>query len=360
MDLAQKEQLIEIAQALQPQCTAHLPHVFLATSGTTADTQSSAKVVALSYAALKASAQAVNQHLNVQVGDAWLLALPLFHAGGLGILIRASMTNSPVEWHWPQKWNAKKFTQDLDVNNIAWTSLVPTQVYDLVEQNLLAPQALRGIIVGGDHLSVALYQKARRLGWPLLPSYGMTETASQVATAELESLKTNTYPKLKILPHAKIQSDADQFLQIQSASLLSSYGQRQEGQIKIFDPKIENTLCSSDLGLVTGEYIEVLGREQDQFKVNGEGTHRLRLQNILEQITDCGIIFPFSSQRKGKEVGLILLKNQYSEEQVLELVEKFNQLVLPFERIHRVEYIENLPRNEMGKLNLNELRKRFS
>ena len=33
-----------------------------------------------------------------------------------------------------------------------------------------------------------LYREARALGWPCLPSYGLTETASQVATAPLESL----------------------------------------------------------------------------------------------------------------------------------------------------------------------------
>ena len=42
-------------------------------------------------------------------------------------------------------------------------------------------------MTGGGALDPSLYKQARDLGWPLLPSYGLTECGSQVATASLSS-----------------------------------------------------------------------------------------------------------------------------------------------------------------------------
>ena len=63
------------------------------------------------------------------------------------------------------------------------SSLVPAQVLDLVRAGLRPPPVLRAIVVGGGAISAELYRDARALGWPVLPSYGMTECCSQIATA---------------------------------------------------------------------------------------------------------------------------------------------------------------------------------
>ena len=69
---------------------------------------------------------------------------------------------------------------------VTHTSLVPTQVHDLVKADLRAPETLKAIVVGGGHLDAATGRLARTLGWPVLASYGMTEAASQIATQTLE------------------------------------------------------------------------------------------------------------------------------------------------------------------------------
>jgi O-succinylbenzoic acid--CoA ligase len=68
-------------------------HIWLTTSGTGGRT----KVVALARAALEASARAVNAHLGAGAGEVWLNPLPLFHAGGLGIAVRAAVAGARVE-----------------------------------------------------------------------------------------------------------------------------------------------------------------------------------------------------------------------------------------------------------------------
>ena len=62
-------------------------HVWLGTSGTSGNL----KMVALARTALEANARAVNSHLGVTSRDVWLNPLPLFHVGGLGIVVRAAL-----------------------------------------------------------------------------------------------------------------------------------------------------------------------------------------------------------------------------------------------------------------------------
>src|ERR1700685_3894693 len=67
-------------------------HFWLATSGSSGHL----KWVALSKAAVLASATSVNRHLESSSKDVWLHALPDFHVGGLGIWARAHLSGAKV------------------------------------------------------------------------------------------------------------------------------------------------------------------------------------------------------------------------------------------------------------------------
>ena len=95
-------------------------------------------------------------------------------------------------------------------------------MYDLVFHHIKAPPCLRAVVVGGDVLHEHLYKSARKLKWPLLPSYGLTELCSQTATAELCSLELNQYPSLRILDHCKVQIREGR-IAVQSNSLLTGW-----------------------------------------------------------------------------------------------------------------------------------------
>src|SRR5207253_1068669 len=92
------------------------------------------------------------------------------------------------------EWNPARTVKKWKDRKVTLTSLVPTQVFDLVSANLTAPKNLRAAVIGGGALDPSLYLKARELGWALLPSYGLTECASQVATASLDSLGKKEFP----------------------------------------------------------------------------------------------------------------------------------------------------------------------
>src|SRR6478735_5976408 len=119
-------------------------HVLFETSGSSGKP----KWIALSKPALLVSAAAVNRHLAVNTNSCWGLALPLAHVGGFGVAARAYEAGCGFR-HFDRRWNAAGFYEWLERYQITHTSLVPTQVHDLVKARLSAPSALTAIVVGG-------------------------------------------------------------------------------------------------------------------------------------------------------------------------------------------------------------------
>ena len=194
-------------------------HVLFETSGSSG----TSKWVALSKPALLASAAAVNSHLKVTHDSCWGLALPLNHVGGFGILARAYQSGCRVAI-FTGKWSPYDFHQWLDHAKVTHTSLVPTQVHDLVKAGLRPPVHLSAAVVGGGQLDPATGQAARDFGWPVLASYGMTEAGSQIATQGLEALETTyQHAPLPVLPLWKTRLSDDGLLEISGAALFSGH-----------------------------------------------------------------------------------------------------------------------------------------
>lgn len=292
-------------------------HVWLSTSGTTG----ALKLTALSKRALLASAAAVNRHLQSDAKDVWLCVLPAFHVGGLGIHARAFLSGARIV---AGGWDG-----------VTLASLVPAQVSDLVRDRVVAPRSLRAVVVGGGVLSEELYSAARELGWPLLPSYGMTECCSQVATATLESRE------LLLLDHVEARVEADGRLALRSEALLTGYA-TEEGFV---DPKVDGWFLTEDVGAVEGPVLRVEGRRGDFIKIGGESVDLSRLDRILAGLGADAAVFPVPDERLGHVIGLAVASGDAEA-----VAAAFNARVFPFERVRRVVRIAEIPRTALGKI----------
>ncbi|MEK2644189.1 AMP-binding protein [Bdellovibrio sp. BCCA] len=340
-------------------------HVWIATSGSTADSVAGTKLVALSKKALLNSAQSVNKHLNSTAQDVWTQVLPHFHVGGLGIEVRASLVGARVVPSLKeQKWDVHHFYETLKSEKCTLSALVPTQVYDLVTHSYKAPSSMRAIVVGGGVFEAELYKKARVLGWPVLPSYGMTETASQIATATLQSLEQSEYPSVRLLSHARAQKNADGFLQVQATSLFTCYAQNTTEGMKSWDPKVDGWFTTEDRGEIIDGALHVQGRNKDYIKIGGEGTNVARLRSLLEnaalQMNPSWpaklVLLDMPSDRLGSEIHLVSLLSADDTEKVVQV---YSEKVLPFEKVRKIYYINEIPRSDLGKVLWGELRKRL-
>ncbi|MBI4126188.1 MAG: AMP-binding protein, partial [Deltaproteobacteria bacterium] len=271
----------QLRDAVQQQGSHLSGHVWIASSGTTG----AAKLVALSKEAILCSAAAVNRHLESNASDRWCLALPTFHVGGLGILARAYVSGADVMSL--DVWDPKQFVSVCRDKKCTLTSLVPTQLYDLVRASTQAPPSLRAVIIGGGRLAPELAQRALDLGWPVLPSYGLTECASQAATAPVYKVPPVgvglLLGGLRILEHVTVES-RNGVLCFKGKMLFSGYLIEKHSQCNFMNPMKDGWFVSDDRGEVQGDTLIVHGRAGDIVKVCGENVDVGRLQEILQEV----------------------------------------------------------------------------
>lgn len=148
----------------------------VATSGTTGQP----KLAMLGHPALQAAAFAHWHAMPPQPQERWLACLTLGHVSGMMVLLRCVAARACVVL------TADARLPELTAALRRWRpttlSVVPTLLARLLEGQA-ASGDLRVVLVGGASCDPGLLAQARRAGWPVRATYGMTETCAQLATA---------------------------------------------------------------------------------------------------------------------------------------------------------------------------------
>ncbi len=237
----------------------------LFTSGSTGP----AKGVLLPASALTAAADAALAQFGTQHGSSWLCCLPICHVSGLLILERATRLGmSVVLADQPSTSALAELFTSLQPR---LASLVPAQLTRLLDEQAVPHESLLAVLIGGAPCPPELVDRARAAGWPVLPSYGMTETAAQVATAPLTTrLDPTPWPRGEgevcvgpPIPGVELRISSGEIL-VRSAQLLSGYlGERA--------PLQRGWLHTGDLGRLDGEgWLWVTGRRGELILRGGE------------------------------------------------------------------------------------------
>jgi len=341
-------------------------HVFIATSGSTLNIHEY-KLIALSKEAFLNSSVAVNREFQINSKDVLLNVLPIFHVGGLSLFSRAFLAQALILniWNEKYKWDVNKFVSFCQDRNVTLTSLVPTQVYDIVIAKLMAPKCMRCVFVGGGPLSQQLYYSAIQLGWKLYPSYGMTECCSQVATQSYLSepqFENDTFV-LKILSHVSVQTDLNTRINISGSSLLSYEIFINQTNYQISDPKLDGKYHTQDIGIVRDDQLVMMGRSDDHVKINGELVHLVRLNqkfqnfNFSSHDVKVGYIVCIPNLRTGSELIAVFSEEDVNKTYKIQThLSHFNKTLLPYERIHKHVVLQKFPKTALGKLKLKALR----
>ncbi|MEE8384594.1 MAG: AMP-binding protein [Dehalococcoidia bacterium] len=135
------------------------------------------KGVRLTWGNHEASAEASGRRLPLGPDDRWLAVLPLFHLGGFAVTYRAFRVGGTVILE--PSFDPKRVAA---AENVSYLSLVPTMLRRLLaEEPAHGPS--RATLLGGAPGPVSLIEAADAAGLNVARTYGLTEAASQVATA---------------------------------------------------------------------------------------------------------------------------------------------------------------------------------
>ena len=251
----------------RPEVVAHPPPsgaVCLPTSGTGGRPQ----MVPLSYENIAASVAASRTRLGNGSQDRWLATLPLTHVGGLSVLWRSLEAGGAIV---AAPFN-DSLTDLLVRTRPTFASLVPTMLYRLLETVPDVLAEIGTVLTGGARIPRRVYNDAQRRGIHLVPTYGMTETTSQIATAvpgRTPKAADVVGPPLECFT-VEIERDGDGDWRVGAPGVIVVDGPAVFGGY-LGEPQRDGPFATSDLGYLTSNGdLAVVGRRDDVVITGGE------------------------------------------------------------------------------------------
>ncbi|MBG1240351.1 2-succinylbenzoate--CoA ligase [Nostoc sp. NZL] len=307
---------------------------------------------------LTASVQGFTEYFQLKQVNSFCI-LPLYHVSGLMQFMRSFTTAGKLAI---QPFKAVESGQILNIKQSEFfTSLVPTQLQRLLQNPELTEwlSQFNTVLLGGAPAWNELLEKARFHHVRLAPTYGMTETASQIATLKPDDFLSGKISSGQILPHAKVT------ICNQQGEILNS---NQIGNITIHAKSLalgyypitredQTDFQVDDLGFLDDQgHLNIVGRNSDKIITGGENIYPAEIESAIQatqMVADiCVIGIP--DKHWGQALTAIYIPKQPNTSalkiQTL-LKDKLSKFKIPKYWIPQ----QNLPRNSQGKINRQKL-----
>jgi O-succinylbenzoic acid--CoA ligase len=333
--------------------------VVIFTSGTTG----APRGACLTYGNFLWSAWASSMHLGGRAGERWLACLPWCHVGGLSILMRSVLCGGSVLVH--DRFDPEALNASLDADGVTGVSLVPTMLKRLLDARgkRTAPAPLGAVLLGGAAASGELVERAWKLGFPVLPTYGLTEACSQVATlARGESGRAGWVPGSVGRPLFGIEVRiADAEGRTKPAEEAGEIWIRGPTVMKRYldDPEAnactlrDGWLRSGDVGVLGGHgELRVLDRRSDLVVSGGENVYPAEVESVLldhPDVEEVGVAAVTDADLGQRVEAWVVVRSGRARDPAA--LRAFCRTRLAGYKVPRtVHVVTALPRNSLGKL----------
>mgnify|MGYP002632506112 CR=1 FL=1 len=226
------------------------------------------------------SALGSNKNIPLKPSSRWLLALPLYHIGGLAILYRSVLAGAavivPEENH--------KLVETISAKKVTHVSFVSTQFKRALEtQNALdILSGLKAILLGGSEIPGNLIEKALKAKLPIHLSYGSTEMASQITTTRANQIDPASINAGSLLEDRDLLISHEGEILVRGATLAQGY-LAGNSLVEIRDR--EGWFHTGDVGYIDVQgSLTVTGRMDNQFISGGENIQPEHIESALCKI----------------------------------------------------------------------------
>ena len=256
------------------------------------------------------SAEGSQHNLALVPGDRWLLALPLYHVGGLAIVLRCLWAGATVVFPREDESTAAAIRRT-EATHVSFVAAQLRRLLDAIQEE--GPEAycrLKVVLLGGGPVPPAFIEEARRVDLPIAVSYGLTEMTSQVATTALDdAIESLLHTAGRPLPHrrVRIRADADGEtgeILVQGRTRFAGYlvdGHLQEPFVEAFGEP--GWFATGDLGRFDASgRLRVVGRRDRRFVSGGENVQPEEIEEALRrlpEVADAAVV-PVSHETFGQ------------------------------------------------------------
>jgi len=351
--------------------------LILYTSGTT----NKPKGVVTTHKNIEAQISTLIQAWEWSSSDRITCVLPLHHVHGIINVVGCSLW-SGATCYFTNGFSPKLIFDLIEQGKLNVFMAVPTIYYKLIayietltmnEQNSLREcmKKFRLMVCGSAALPVTVMDKwAQISGHKLLERYGMTELGMAISNPYHGDRKAG-YVGIS-LPGVQIKLADENYVQVgdqmpgeilvKGANVFKEYWQRPEATQATFTN--DGWFKTGDIAVIENGYYRIMGRlSLDIIKSGGYKISALEIEEVLrtnEMIQDCAVVGIDDDEWGELIVAAIVLKQdfeiQFQEKIVSDWIVNY---IASYKKPRRYLVLNDLPRNAMGKVVKNDIKKMF-
>lgn len=294
-------------------------------------------------------------NLGLQADDLWLCAVPIFHISGLSIMMRSLIYGMPVLL--VERFEEKKITQLLQKLPVTVMSVVPQMLKRLLESfpTVGYNSKFRCFLLGGAAIDEQTLRKCIALRLPIIQSYGMTETCSQVVALSFNDALNAVGSVGKPLFPVQLRIDEEtKEIEIKAPNVTPGY----LGKSSDFNKKLtgDGWFKTGDIGHFNKEnFLFVEGRKGEMLISGGENIFPDEIENAyagfsaITEFAVCGI----SDDQWGEvPIGFYVAPYEIPNN---ELIAYGKKKLARFKIPKQFVKVDRLPRTASGKVKRYEL-----
>ena len=341
----------------------------LYTSGTTGRS----KGAMITHRNLASNALTLHQLWGFKPDDVLLHVLPLFHVHGLFVACHTALLNgSKMIFH--AKFEAKAAIAAL--SNATVFMGVPTMYVRLLAEAAFTQESCRHmrLFVSGSAplLAETFHEFKARTGHTILERYGMTETGmitSNPLIGDPDSRRGGTVGMplpgvaLRVVDDdgSACVSDTIGHLQVKGDNVLPGYWRLPEKNQEEFTA--DGYFKTGDLGKIDAKgYVTIVGRSKDLVISGGFNVYPKEIELLIDDMSGVAesAVIGLPHPDFGEAVAAVIVKSSTGVELTeAGVIGALKGKLAAFKVPKRIFIVDDLPRNAMGKVQKNELRKRY-
>ena len=306
-------------------------------------------------------------NLGLRDDDRWLACLPLFHVGGLAILLRGAIYGTTAVVH--ESFDAARVNASIDRDGVTIISVVANMLQRMLDErgDRPYPSSLRCVLLGGGPAPEPLLRRCAALGVPVVQTYGLTEAASQVATLSPEDALRKlgsagkplfgTELRIEASDGTVLPTGAEGEIVVRGPTVTPGYLNRPEATAQAIR---DGWLHTGDIGYLDGEgYLYVLDRRDDLIVSGGENVYPAEIEAVLQShpsVLEAGV-YGAPDERWGQVPLAAVVLRPGASVTPEALITHCREHLAAYKTPARIELRDELPRNAAGKLMRRQLAK---